>query len=127
MIPKMGLLHGTIHCLKLDGSFLPSKQPQSLQSPIPITTFTHNILFQNLRPDIMLKDISKSLDSLQEAISAVKQQADQAENCRATLYVNFVTRETCGIRFDAEVVDTWTTHAFLLEVLLALKAKIESC
>jgi len=44
--------------------------------------------------------------------------------CRTTLYTNFVSKQTANVQFLPKQVEKWSTHQFMVEVLLALQKQI---
>lgn len=68
--------------------------------------------------------IRSSLAFISTQVEILENQATQAAQCRATLYVNFVMKETYGIQINKEQADAWTTHQLMVEILLKLKEKL---
>ena len=72
---------------------------------------------------------AESLQKLRSDTEAITRElvakANQEEICRATLYVNFVDRDTCGVRVSMEDFHRKSTSRLLLDILQRLTAMLE--
>lgn len=60
-----------------------------------------------------------------DAAKMITSDRDQLEGIRATLYVNFVSKDCHGIRFKSEEIEGWSTTKLLYEILLKLHDEID--
>ena len=79
-----------------------------------------------------LKELSEAVNRHHNILSMSSSKTPDFENdefaqsllCRTTLYTNFVSKQTANVQFLHEQVEKWSTHQFMVEVLLALQKQI---